>query len=67
MRNALAILGHHRRAIEGGPRSRRQWARPRTLEEVRDSLLGKLEAIEGARRRKGTRAGRLTTARITVK
>jgi hypothetical protein len=50
VRDALAILGHHRRRIEGGPRSRREWARPRTLDEVRDSILRKLEAIEGARR-----------------
>ena len=50
MRDALAVLGHHRRAIEGGPRSRREWPRRRSLDEVRDSILTKLEAIEGARR-----------------
>ena len=50
MRDALAVLASHRRTIEGGPRSRRQWARPRSLDEVRDSILRKLEAIEGARR-----------------
>lgn len=53
MRDALALLGHHRRTIEGGPRSRRQWARPRSLDEVRDSILRKLEAIEPARRAEG--------------
>jgi hypothetical protein len=51
MKDALILLGHHRRTIEGGPRSRRQWARPRTLDEVRGSILRKLEAIEGARRK----------------
>lgn len=44
-KDALILLGHHRRTIEGGPRSRRQWARPRTLDEMRDSILCKLEAI----------------------
>lgn len=42
---ALAVLGAHRRTIEGGPRSRRQWARPRSLEEMRESILRKLEAV----------------------
>lgn len=45
VRDALSILGHHRARVEGGPRSRRQWARPRTLEEVSESILAKLEAI----------------------
>ena len=45
VKEALILLGHHRRNVEGGPRSRRQWARPRTLDEVRDSILRKLEAI----------------------
>ena len=45
VKDALILLGHHRRTIEGGPRSRRQWARPRSLDEVRDSILRKLEAI----------------------
>jgi hypothetical protein len=45
VKDALILLGHHRRAIEGGPRSRRQWARPRSLDEVRDSILRKLEAF----------------------
>lgn len=42
---ARQLLGHHRDSVEGGPRSRRQWARPRSLEEVRESILRKLEAI----------------------
>jgi len=50
VRDALAVLGHHRRAIEGRPRSRREWARRRPFEEARESILGKLEAIERARR-----------------
>lgn len=45
MKDALAVLGHHRRSVDRGPRSRRQWARPRSLDEVRDSILAKLEAI----------------------
>jgi hypothetical protein len=45
VREALILLGHHRRNVEGGPRSRRQWARPRSLDEMRDSILAKLEAI----------------------
>jgi hypothetical protein len=48
VKDALAILGHHRREVEGGPRSRRQWARPRSLDEMRDSILRKLEAIAPA-------------------
>jgi hypothetical protein len=49
VKDALAILGHHRREVTSGPRSRRQWARPRSLDEVRDSILAKLEAIAPAR------------------
>jgi hypothetical protein len=45
VKDALAILGHHRREVEGGPRSRRQWARPRSLDEMADSIMRKLEAI----------------------
>lgn len=48
VKDALAILGHHRARVEGGPRSRRQWARPRSLDEMRDSILRKLEAIAPA-------------------
>lgn len=49
MRDALSVLASHRRTIEGGPRSRRQWARPRTMDEMRDSILRKLEAIAPTR------------------
>ena len=48
-RDVLTLLGHHRRAVEGGPRSKR-WARRKSFEESRDSILNKLEAIERARR-----------------
>ena len=44
-KEARELVGHHRDTVEGGPRSRRQWARPRSLDEVRDSILAKLEAI----------------------
>lgn len=43
--DALRILGHHQRTVDGGPRSRRQWARPRTLDELSETILAKLEAI----------------------
>jgi hypothetical protein len=45
VKDALAILGHHRREVEGGPRSRRQWARPRSLDELEESILRKLEGV----------------------
>src|SRR5688572_3558946 len=45
VKDALAVIGHHRRELERGPRSNRQWARPRTLDEVSESILRKLEAI----------------------
>ena len=50
VKDALILLGHHRRTIEGGPRSRRDWARPKSLDEVRESILRKLEAIDRAHR-----------------
>lgn len=52
VKDALTLLGHHRRRIEGGPRSGREWARPRTLDEVRDSILRKLEAFDRVRQAK---------------
>lgn len=45
VKEALAVLAAHDRRISGGPRSRREWARPRSLDEMRDSILRKLEAI----------------------
>lgn len=48
VKDALAILGHHRTSVEDRPRSRRQWARPRSLDELRDSILAKLEAFAPA-------------------
>jgi hypothetical protein len=56
VKDALILLGHHRRSIEGGPRSRRQWARPRTLDEVSDSILRKLDAVAGAEQAKREQA-----------
>ena len=58
VKDALNILGHHRRSVEHGPRSRRQWARPRTLEELSESILRKLEALAPARAAKPARAGK---------
>jgi hypothetical protein len=45
VKEARELLGHHRAAVHGGPRSRRQWARPRSLDEVRDSILRKLAVV----------------------
>ena len=45
VREALLLLGHHRRRIEGGPRSRREGRRRRSLEELSESILRKLEAV----------------------
>lgn len=45
VKEALAVLAAHDRRLSGGPRSRREWARPRSLDEMRDSILRKLEAI----------------------
>ena len=50
VKDIITIIGHHGREVDGGPRSRRQWARPRSLDEMRDSILAKLEAIEAKRR-----------------
>lgn len=51
VREAIALLHRHGGA-GGGPNARggRFRARPRPLEEARDSILAKLEAIEAARR-----------------
>jgi hypothetical protein len=47
---AQSVLSNHRARVEGGGRDRRGWAaRPRSLDEVRDSIIAKLEAIEAAR------------------
>jgi len=45
VKEILAVLANYRRTVQGGPRSRRQWARPRSLDEMRDSILAKLEAV----------------------
>jgi hypothetical protein len=45
VKEILAVLANHRRTVQGGPRSRRQWTRPRSLDEMRDSILAKLEAV----------------------
>ena len=42
---ALKVLSRHRSTVEGIGRGRRGWARPRSLDEVRESILIKLEAI----------------------
>jgi hypothetical protein len=54
VREAIALLHRHGGA-PGGPTARggRFRPRPRPLEEARDSILAKLEAIEAARRLEG--------------
>ncbi len=48
--DAVTILKLHHAAVHGGGVSPRWRPRPRSLDEVRDSILAKLEAIEAARR-----------------
>lgn len=45
---ALKILARHRASIDAGTRGKRNWVRPRTLDEVRGSILTKLEAVAPA-------------------
>ena len=45
---ALKVLSRHRSSVEGTGPGRRRWARPRSLDEVRESILIKLEAIAPA-------------------
>jgi hypothetical protein len=47
VKDALNIVAAHRRTVEAGAPAR--WTRPRTLDEMRESILRKLEAIETAR------------------
>jgi hypothetical protein len=42
---ALKVLSRHRASVEGRGRGRRGWTRPRSLDEVSESILVKLEAI----------------------
>jgi hypothetical protein len=51
VREAISLINRHG-GDRGGPTARggRFQARPRSLDEVRDSILAKLEAIEAARR-----------------
>lgn len=51
VRDAISILGQHRNSVKGEGRRQGWRGRPRTLEEMRDSILLKLEAIEAQRRR----------------
>jgi hypothetical protein len=58
VKDALMLLGHHRRAVEGLlPHSRRPaWRQEPTIEEVKQGILRKIEAIERAERVKTGRA-----------
>jgi hypothetical protein len=50
VKDALMLLGHDRRQVEGGPRSSR-W-RPRgepSIEDVREEIVRKVECIKRAR------------------
>lgn len=50
VRDAIAILQLHRAAVRGEGKRPGWRGRPRSLEEVRGSILTKLEAIDAARR-----------------
>ncbi len=65
VKDALMLLGHHRRVLDGGAlRSRRRCERPRTLDDVRNSILTKLEAIERMRRAEEAASGEAEAAAI---
>ncbi|MES2445246.1 MAG: hypothetical protein V4574_20670 [Pseudomonadota bacterium] len=49
VRDALAILNLHRGTVKGEGKYPGWRARPRSLDEMRDSILTKFEAIEAAR------------------
>jgi hypothetical protein len=53
VKEALMVLGQARRSLEDGRRTRRGVPRPRSLADVRESILSKLEIIESARLRAG--------------
>ncbi|MDB5679128.1 hypothetical protein [Sphingomonas bacterium] len=53
VQDAIAILKLHGPAVRGEGRAPGWRARPRSLDEVRDSILTKLEAIDAARREAG--------------
>jgi hypothetical protein len=57
VKDALMLLGHHRRVVQGFPlKSRQRWQRPVPIEEVRADILRKVEAMERAQRVKTQRA-----------
>jgi hypothetical protein len=52
--DALNVLKLHRASVRGGGAPRPGWpARPRSLEEVRSSILAKLAAFDRARKNRG--------------
>ncbi len=53
VKEALSLLKMHSASVTGQGFARGRRAQPRTLDEVRDSILAKLEAIEAARRARG--------------
>lgn len=55
VREAISLLNRHGKGGDPAARGSRFQARPRTLEQVRDSILAKLEAIEAARRAEADR------------
>ena len=50
VQQAISLLNRHGKAGDPARGGARFQSRPRTLDEVRDSILAKLEAIEAARR-----------------
>lgn len=65
VKDALLLLGHHRRVLEGGPlRSRRRWERRKTFDECRESILTKIEAIERMSRAEEAERGEAEAAAV---
>lgn len=56
VKDALMLLGHHRRVVQGFPLKSRRWQRPVPIEEVRQDVLRKVAAMERAQRIKTQRA-----------
>jgi hypothetical protein len=57
VKDAMILLGHHRRAVEGLPRSRRQkWRDGPLIEDARQNILRKVAALERAKAVKTQRA-----------
>ena len=53
VKDAMILLGHHRRTMEGRPRDRgKPWQRETPIEDVRQEILRRAEALDRVRRAK---------------